>query len=161
MRPTTRLCLARCADPPPRPRTNLRPRRPSSPRGYSLVETLIALTLVTFSGLALMAVAWQLPRAMERSEAKALTLRALEGTLESLRSGLLPLAPGPIPAAPGTSGLRLRSGTPLSIAVHLELAPTPIAGLSDVTLRADYVLRGRATGTRLHSKIWTLEVTSP
>ena len=122
--------------------------------GYSLIETLVALALLSTAGLVLMNTAWQLPRLVERSEAKAADLRALESTLEMVRAGLIPPVSGVVPAAPGTSGVRLRSGISLPIVLELDADPTELPEVVALDLRATYHLRGRATTTTLSTRVW-------
>ncbi len=61
-------------------------RRPSS-HGFSLLETLVALSLLAVAMLLTLSLIFQEPRALQRIAAHQQAFRALEQTLEAIRSG--------------------------------------------------------------------------
>jgi Tfp pilus assembly protein PilV len=109
--------------------------------GFTLIEVLVALVLLMVALLAGGAMALQRPRALQRIEAQARAVRALEGTLEAVRAGALPLASGPAPGPPG-------------IAMAVEARAAAIAGLWEVRIQAEYRFRGQLVRKELRSLVW-------
>lgn len=115
--------------------------------GFTLVESLVALALVSVGLLLAVGIQMQQPRALERLRARQAATRALEATLEGVRAGVVPLADGPV--APGL----FAAGAP-RLALRLEVAPTETADLWSVTCHADYVVLGATRRSSLRSLVW-------
>ena len=130
-------------------RDTCRERR-SSNSGFTLIETLIALTLVLLALTMSLAFLAQQPRLVARLEAQALADQALEASLETLRAGGLVLETGPaqwlVPAP-----VQLDAGT---LAVELEVLDGGIANLYEVTLWARYSLEGQPRSRHVTTKAW-------
>jgi hypothetical protein len=115
--------------------------------GFTLVETLVALTVlfVVLVGLATGLTVTR--RAAESLRLQRAADRALEASLEGLRSSPALPRGGALPA-PAAWGAR----TP--VALSLEVEPLRPAGLHRVTLRAAYLHRGATIQRTLVSQIW-------
>ena len=70
------------------------PSRAGRPNGFTLLEALIALTVLGVALLLGMALVIQLPRDVRRLDAERNAMRAMEATLEALRAGTPPPDPG-------------------------------------------------------------------
>jgi prepilin-type N-terminal cleavage/methylation domain-containing protein len=116
-------------------------------RGFTLVESLVALALVSIGLLLAIGIQMQQPRALERLRARQQATRALEATLESVRAGAIPLADGTVPL--GSFG---ESARQLNVRLVVEETETP--NLWRVTCRADYLLRGEMQAASLQSLVW-------
>lgn len=66
-------------------------------RGFSLIETLVALAVVALILLLSLGLIFQQKRTILRLEARSEADAALTEALERLRAGSLPLASGPVP----------------------------------------------------------------
>jgi prepilin-type N-terminal cleavage/methylation domain-containing protein len=113
-----------------------RPRGPRSHRqaGFTLLETLCALAILSLALLLGMETILQQGRAVRRMESERQAFRALESTLEAVRAGVLPLQTawmGGIATAVGTPA-------PPDLRIWLQVSPTPTFGLYEVTLQATY-----------------------
>ncbi len=117
--------------------------------GFTLIETLIALTIIAVALLLAMALLLQQPRVVKRADAERAAMRAIEATLESIRAGTVPLA-----------GERLEGfgligdAAPPDLAVGVEVAPGGDAGLYRLTLRASYTIYGRPVVKRVDTLVW-------
>jgi type II secretory pathway pseudopilin PulG len=118
-----------------------------SPAGFTLIETLVALT-VLFVVLVVLSTGLLLARrTSEALRAQRQVDRALEASLETLRAGELALRSGPIAPPPAAV-------VDFPVALQLEVAPRGSRGLYEVTLRAGYLRRGVLVERRLASQIW-------
>ena len=116
-------------------------------RGFTLIESLVALALVMVGLMLAVGIQMQQPRALERLRARQEATRALEATLESLRAGAVPLADGPVP--PGVAAISARE---LALVLRVEATATP--DLWQVTCDATYVVLGRRERATLRSLVW-------
>lgn len=122
------------------------PAAPSSSRqrGSILVESLVALVLLSVALLMGLPLLFGQPGAVRRLDAQRIALGALDSTLEALRTGALPLEPA-----------RYGAGTPDDPAVWVEVEPLPRpAGLHGVTLRAVYRIRDRTFERQVETLVW-------
>ena len=115
--------------------------------GFTLIESLVALALVSVGLLLAVGVQMQQPLALERLRARQEVTRALEAALESVRAGALPLADGVVPGGPPGGAAR-----GLVVRLHVEAAGT--RDLYQVTCEALYTLRGRPQRALLTSLVW-------
>ena len=120
--------------------------------GFTLIETLVALFILSLILLLGYGFMMRQPRAIERLDASEEALRALESSLETLRSGAIGLETGmlqPVIAYPPPTRTR-------DLVIDLEEVEgsTDTPGLFTVTLEARFRV-GRAIHTRrLQSLIW-------
>ena len=110
-------------------------------RGSILVESLIALVLLSVALLMGLPLLFGQPGAVRRLDAQRAALGALDSTLEAIRAGALPL-----------EDARCGSGTPDDPVVWVDVEGS--AGLYQVTLRAVWELRGQTFERRLESMVW-------
>ena len=129
----------------------MRPRSPSAQSGFTLIEALVAATLLTFALLAGVALVLQQPRILRRLDAQRNALHAMEITIESLRAGALPLQSQRLslgsPADPGAPELW----------VTVEPAGYP-PGLWQVSVRAAWTLEGQVRHSQVETMIWRPEL---
>lgn len=111
-------------------------------RGSILVESLVALVLLSVALLMGLPLLFGQPGAVRRLDAQRVALSALDSTLEALRTGALPLEPA-----------RYGAGTPDDPAVWVEVEPRS-AGLFQVTLRAVYQVRKQTFEKRVETMVW-------
>jgi prepilin-type N-terminal cleavage/methylation domain-containing protein len=119
------------------------PRRPSS--GFSLVESLIALLVLSVALLMGLPLIQQQPGIVRRLDAQHVALREIESTLEALRSGAMPLASIHIPGSPGQPVLF----------VDVQPEPGAPAGLYHVTVRALWRIQGRDVEKSVETLVWS------
>lgn len=125
--------------------------RTSTPQsGFTLLEALVAATLLTLALLLGVALVLQQPRIVRRLDAQREALHAMETAIESLRSGALPLQ---------SQRLDLRSaaapGAP-SVWITVEPAGYP-PGLWQVSVRAAWATDGQVRQSRVETMIWRPE----
>ena len=121
----------------------------SAIRGFSLIETLLGLSLVFLAlvlGTALLA---QHPRVLERLEARRAAEAYLEDSLETLRARGLELRSGdaewlvPPPSSRG-----------FGLALELRVEPTHVDALYETELVASYSLQGIVRQRSVTTKVW-------
>lgn len=122
-------------------------------RGFSLVESLVALVLVTLALFLTLYLTTRQPRAAERLRANEAALRAMEAAIETLRGGAIPLAEGRTrlvaPAAftppPDLDGLQI---------VLDVVGPLEAENLYTVTVEARLVVANRIRVHRVETMMW-------
>jgi type II secretory pathway pseudopilin PulG len=120
------------------------PRSAFLQRGSILVESLVALVLLSVALLMGLPLLFSQPGAVRRLDAQRVALGALDSTLEALRTGALPLQPA-----------RYGAGTPDDPVVWVEVEPqAQPAGLFRVTLRAVYQVRNRTFERQVETLVW-------
>jgi prepilin-type N-terminal cleavage/methylation domain-containing protein len=118
-------------------------------RGFTLIETLIALTLIAIALLLGVALLLQQPRVVRRVDAERAAMRAIEATLESIRAGTVPLA------SERLEGFALQGDSaPPDLAVGVEVVPADQPSLYQVTLSATYTIYGRPVLKRVDTLVW-------
>jgi prepilin-type N-terminal cleavage/methylation domain-containing protein len=118
--------------------------------GFSLLETLVALTLLSIALLLGMALLLGQPRIAARLDGQRQATRALESTLESLRAGVIPLADARL------TGFLTQAGDkpPDDLVVDLHVAPEGPPSLYRVSLTARYSLFGQLHRRRVETLLW-------
>lgn len=113
-------------------------------RGFTLVETVVALLLLMVALLLGLALVLEQPRLLRRLDGQLFALEALEATMEALRVGALPLVSTELPATE-TRPARFIEVTPDDVRPHLFR----------VQVRVRYVVLGRLQERRLETLIWS------
>jgi type II secretory pathway pseudopilin PulG len=113
-------------------------------RGSILIESLIAVFLISIALLMGLPLLFEQPRIVRRLDAQRHALTALDSTLEALRAGTLPLQPA-----------RYGTGTSDDPAVWVDVEPQPDPpGLYRVSLRAVYRIRDRTYERKVETLFW-------
>ena len=125
------------------------PRR--APSGFSLVETLIALAVLTVALLLALPLVLEQPRALRRIQAQRQATRAIEATLEALRAGEVPLAPMRL------QGLALSAGEPAppGLTLWIDTQPAGPPHLWAVTVRTRIDVLGHPLTREVETMIWS------
>ncbi|MEA2564454.1 MAG: hypothetical protein QOH06_5958 [Acidobacteriota bacterium] len=117
---------------------------PSRQRGSILVESLVALVLLSVALLMGLPLLFGQPGVVRRLDAQRDALGALDSTLEALRTGVLPL-----------QSARYGAGTPDDPVVWVEVEPeSRPAGLYRVNLRAVYRVRNQTFERQVDTLVW-------
>ena len=111
-------------------------------RGSILVESLVALVLLSVALLMGLPLLFGQPGAVRRLDAQRVALSALDSTLEALRTGALPL-----------QSARYGAGNPDDPAVWVDVEPRS-PGLFRVTLRAVYQVQKQTFERRIETMVW-------
>ena len=127
--------------------------RSSSSRGFSLIESLVALLLVTVALFLALHLTTTQPRAMERVRTNESALRTVEAVLETIRGGTVPMIEG-----------RRRWERPTDLppdsaiaGMQVTLDVTRIEGVHDlysVTVEARYVVSRHIQIRSLKTMVW-------
>jgi prepilin-type N-terminal cleavage/methylation domain-containing protein len=120
---------------------------PGRRSAFTLLESLVALALISVGLLLAVGIQMQQPRTLERLRARQEATRALEATLESIRAGVVPLADGVVPVS-------AVGGSSRALTLRLRVAATPTADLWQVECEASYVVLGRLERASLTSLVW-------
>src|SRR5436305_14727742 len=103
-------------------------RRSRAQSGFTLIEALLAATLLTLALLLGMALILQQRRIVRRLDAQRAALHEIEATLDALRAGAIPLAPQRIDPR--------NAADPAGLALWIEVQPAGYPpGLWPGTLR--------------------------
>ena len=116
-------------------------------RGFTLVETLVALALLTLALLLGLGLVLQHPRIVRRLDAQREAIHTLEMTLEALRAGV----PGGLPLV----SQRLPPTGSRKMALSIEVAPEGYPpGLYRVQVRAAYEVDGHPKERSVETLLW-------
>ena len=132
-------------------RTLSSPRRPARQSGFTLLEVLIALTILGVAMLLGMGLVLQNPRIVRRTDAERQAFRAMESTLEAVRAGAIPLQASQLDAFVTAVG----TPAPKGLSIEMEVSPTELPGLFEVTLSARYRVERQSVVKRLRTMIWS------
>ena len=113
-------------------------------RGFTLVETLVALVLLTLALLLGLGLVLQHPRIVRRLDAQREAIHSLEATLEALRAGALPLESRVLPPV-----------GPRRMALSIQIAPEGYPpGLYRVRVSAHYLVEGQPRERSVETLLW-------
>ncbi len=120
--------------------------------GFSLLEALVALTLMGIAMLMTMALLAEEPRIRQRLEAHREALRALEAVHENIRANSwvpedgeeIDLSTCPLASPSAAANLR----------VWADVESLAERNLYRVTLRASYIVRGQACQQSIETMVW-------
>jgi prepilin-type N-terminal cleavage/methylation domain-containing protein len=113
--------------------------------GFSLIESLIALLVLSVALLMGLPLIQQQPGIVKRLDAQHVALREIDSTLEAMRSGTMPLQSIHLPAIPGQP----------SLWVNVQPETDAPAGLYHVTVRALWKIQGRDFEKKVETLIWS------
>lgn len=121
--------------------------------GFSLIETLVALLLVSMALLLALHLTTIQPRTMKQLRTSEAALRAVEAALETIRSGQIPMVegtstltpPGAYIADPAIGGLKMTMEVTRSSTVD---------DLYLVVVEARYVVAKQARRRRIETLVW-------
>lgn len=120
------------------------PHRAGRSSGFTLVEALIALTVLGVALLMGMELVMQIRRDVLRLDAERQAMRAMEATLEAMRAGTLPVEICKSCKPYELSEFVTLAGAPaardLKLGVTVDVASTSRPGLYQVTLTAHYLV---------------------
>jgi prepilin-type N-terminal cleavage/methylation domain-containing protein len=127
------------------------PGKPRSPSGFTLIEVLIALTLLGVALLLGMALVLENPRIVRRTDGERQAFRAMESTIEAVRAGVIPLQTSQM------SGMTTAVGTPApkDLKIFMEVDPGTLPGLYQVTLTAQYTVLNQKYKKQLQTMVWS------
>ena len=125
--------------------------RPPRQRGFTLIESLLALLLVMMALLLGHRFAIELPGTIKRLQAGNEAMLAIESALETVRAGSIPLEDGVL--APPVAYPFPGSSTK-DMALFLDVEPTATVGLYEVTVEARYVVGQRILRRRVQTLAW-------
>src|SRR5262245_35814970 len=126
--------------------------RPSPAQsGFTLIEALLAATLLTLALLLGVGLVLQQPRIVRRLDAQREALHAMETMLESMRAGALPLQ---------SQRLDLRSKSdPSGPVLWIDVEPAGYPpGLWRVSVRAVWELEGQLRQSTVDTMVWRPEL---
>lgn len=118
-------------------------------RGFTLIETVVALALLGLGLLATLALVAQEPRVARRVRAHERALEALTASHEAIRAGQVGVASGAVDLEP--LGF---DEPPTRLAVRAEISPLSPPGLARLVLVASYPESGRRFEKRLETLVW-------
>jgi prepilin-type N-terminal cleavage/methylation domain-containing protein len=113
--------------------------------GFSLVESLIALLVISVALLMGLPLIQQQPGIVKRLDAQHVALREVESTVEAMRSGSMPLQSIHLPPSPGQP----------SLWVDVQPETDAPAGLYHVSVRALWRIQGRDFEKKVETLIWS------
>jgi len=138
------------------------PPGPGRPSGFTLIEALVALTVLGVALLLGMQLLIQTPRIIQRIDAERQAFRALEATMEGVRAGSVSLvnqrlecfhtAAGTPAPCPKPDDDLLDDDDYLKILMLVE--PTDLPRLHHVTLTALYPVRKVEQKKQLETLVW-------
>ena len=120
----------------------------SRERGFSLLETLVALTILGMVLLTATGMVLYHPRTVRRLDAERHVYRAIETSLEAVRGGGLLLVSGPMPVdlPPGSSAR--------DVTLQMTVTPEPQPGLYRVVFDAEYTIYNQRLTKRVETMVW-------
>ncbi|HSS48919.1 MAG TPA: prepilin-type N-terminal cleavage/methylation domain-containing protein [Thermoanaerobaculia bacterium] len=129
------------------------PSGPSKPGqgGFTLLEALIALVLLGVALLIGLELVLQNPRMVRRMDGERQAFRAMESTIESVRGGAIPLETADL----GVFSTAVGTPAPRDLDIFMQVDPTPLPGLFQVTLQARYTADKHKVQKELQTMVWS------
>jgi prepilin-type N-terminal cleavage/methylation domain-containing protein len=127
------------------------PRDSRAPSGFSLIEVLIALTLLGIALLLGMDLLLQNPRVVRRLDGERQAFRAMESTLEAVRAGVIPLETAEL----GSMVTAVGAPAPKDLTISMQVGPAGLPGLYQVTLVAQYSVLHQKYKKKLQTMVWS------
>jgi type II secretory pathway pseudopilin PulG len=122
-------------------------RRSPAQSGFTLIEALLAATLLTLALLLGMALILQQRRIVRRLDAQRAALHEIDATLDALRVGALALVPQRIDPR--------NAGDPPGLALWVTVQPAGYPpGLWQVSLSAAWRIDGEMKTDRIDTMLW-------
>jgi prepilin-type N-terminal cleavage/methylation domain-containing protein len=125
-------------------------RRRRRAQGFSLVEVLIALTILGIALLLGVQLVLQAPRIVQRMDAERAAWRAIEAVMESVRAGAIPLETSHLEGFVTATGVP----APRDLQIQMTVEPASPFGLYHVTLKASYKVREDLYKKELETMVW-------
>lgn len=118
--------------------------------GFTLIESLVALLLVTMAMLLAHRLSLQLPGTVKRLQAGNAAMRAIESSLETLRAGNLPLMDDVL-----MPPVAYPEGNPVEgLILVMDVEPAPTIGLYEITIEARYMVGQQTLRRRVQTMVW-------
>jgi prepilin-type N-terminal cleavage/methylation domain-containing protein len=141
------------------------PRGSRRQSGFSLIEVLIALTLLGIALLLGMDLVLQNPRVVRRLDGERQAFRAMESTMEAVRAGVIPLKTctplrsccDSLPPSESESCNMVTADivpVPKDLTISMDFGAAGLAGLYQVTLTAQYSAVGHKYKKKLQTMVW-------
>lgn len=122
-------------------------RRSPAQSGFTLIEALLAATLLTLALLLGMALILQQRRILRRLDAQRAALHEIDATLDALRVGAIALVPQRIDPR--------SAGDPAGLALWVTVQPAGYPpGLWQVSLSAAWTVDGEMKTDRIDTMLW-------
>jgi len=122
-------------------------------QGFSLVESLVALLLVTLALFLTLHLTTIQPRTMKRLRANEAALRAVESSLEMIRGGSIPLIEGRTRLVSPIAFL----GDPTVVGLQMTMDVARSSEIEDlyvVTVEARYLVAKQVRVRRIQTMVW-------
>jgi prepilin-type N-terminal cleavage/methylation domain-containing protein len=119
--------------------------------GFSLLEVMVAIVILGVALLLGMALVLQNPRIVRRADDERQAFRAMEATIESVRGGALPLQNMQLDGFVNAVG----TPAPKDLTIWMQVDPTELPGLFEVTLTARYSFARHKFAKRLRTMVWS------
>jgi prepilin-type N-terminal cleavage/methylation domain-containing protein len=119
--------------------------------GFSLIEVLIALTLLGIALLLGMDLVLQNPRIVRRLDGERQAFRAMESTMEAVRVGVIPLENADL----GNMVTAVGAPAPKDLTIAMQVGPAGLPGLYQVTLTAKYSVLHQKYEKKLQTMVWS------
>ena len=123
--------------------------RHSGDRGFTLLETVLALTIFGFAIVVAAGFLDAQMSAARRLEARADLVRAAETVLESVRGGVLPLQ-----SADVDLGDEFQPLSAITVTTRVEVRPRSLDGLYEVEVSAGAMVRSEDMVVSITTQVW-------
>ena len=124
--------------------------------GFSLIEVLVALTLLGVALLLGMQLVLQNPRIVGRADGERQAFRAMESTMEAVRAGVISLPPPSKTSKLSGFVTIVGKPAPEDLTILMEVSPAGLADLYEVKLTASYSVYRTKYTKQLHTLVWNL-----
>jgi prepilin-type N-terminal cleavage/methylation domain-containing protein len=117
--------------------------------GFTLLETVLALTIFGFAIVVAAGFLDAQMSAARRLEARADLVRAAETVLESVRGGVLPLQSGDVDL-----GDEFQPLSAITVTTRVEVRPRSLDGLYEVEVEAGAMVRSEDMVVSITTQVW-------